>query len=184
MNRIAPRYFRLPCILFALFLFAGGIPQAHAQVGLYGQFSATHFNSDAIPNTNEWGYGGGFGLYGDFSKFRFARVGGDLRVQFTRPATNTTLFSVLVGPRLDFRPPKLVPLNPYAECIFGPGHFTYGNNAPATTQFDFRVIGGLDKAVLPRVDWRVVEVSWGQLNTFSGRLRPITISTGIVLRLH
>jgi hypothetical protein len=184
MNRIAPRHFRLHCILFALLLFAGGIPRAHAQVGLYGQFSATHFNSDVIPNTNEWGYGAGFGLYGDMKKFSFARLGGDFRYAFTRPATNTTLTSVLIGPRLDFRPTKLVPLNPYAEVIFGPGRFSYGNNAPSTTQFDFRLIGGLDKTVFPHLDWRVVEVSWGQLNTFSGRLRPITVSTGVVLRLR
>lgn len=184
MNRIDFRGFRRYCTLFALLLFAAVTPKAHAQVGVYGQFSAAHFNSDSVPNVNTWGYGAGFGLYGDFMKLSFAHVGGDIRFQWVRPASNTTLFSALVGPRLDFRAPKLVPLSPYAECIFGPGHFSYGNNSPSTTQFDFRVIGGLDKKVLPRVDWRVAEVSWGQLNTYSGRLRPITISTGIVLRLH
>jgi hypothetical protein len=30
----------------------------------------------------------------------------------------------------------------------------------------------------------VIEVSYGQLNTYSGRLRPVTFSTGIVLRFH
>jgi hypothetical protein len=184
MNRIVPRPFRLHCILFALLLFAGGISQANAQVGFYGQFNASHFNSNEVPNTNDWGYGGGFGLYGDFMKRPFVRVGGDIRFQWVQPASNTTLFSTLLGPRVDFRVPKLVPLSPYAEVIFGPGHFSYGNNAPSTTQFDFRVLGGVDKAILPRVDWRVVEVSWGQLNTFSGELRPLTFTTGIVLRLH
>ena len=180
MNRFAIRP-RLHCILFVLLLFVFSLPAARAQVGLYGQFNASHFNS--LPNTNEWGYGGAFGLYGDFFKLPFARVGGDLRFQFTRPASNTTLFSALVGPRIEFHP-HIVSLNPYAECIFGPGRFNYGNNAPSTTQFDFRVLGGVDKTLLPHLDWRVVEVSYGQLNTYSGRLRPVTIGTGIVLRLR
>ncbi len=99
------------------------------------------------------------------------------------PASNTTLFSTLLGPRIALHP-KIVPLNPYAEFLFGAGHFSYGNNSPSTTQFDWRVLGGLDKTLLPHLDWRVIEVSYGQLNTYSGRLRPVTFSTGIVLRLH
>ena len=181
MNRFAARRPRLHCALFALLLCAVGIPAAQAQTAVYGQFSASRFNS--LPNTNDWGYGGGFGLYTDFQKIPFGKVGADIRFQFVRPASNTTLFSALVGPRLTLHP-KVVPLNPYVECIFGPGHFTYGNNAPSTTQFDWRVLGGLDKTVLPHLDWRVIEVSYGQLNTYSGRLRPVTLSTGIVLRLH
>lgn len=182
MNRFAPRRPRILCALFALLLFASATVAAHAQTALYGQFSASHFNT--LPNvSNEWGYGGGFGLYSDFYKVPFARVGGDIRVQFTRPASNTTLTSTLLGPRISIHP-KVVPLNPYAEFLFGAGHFSYGNNAPSTTQFDWRAIGGLDKTLLPHLDWRVIEVSYGQLNTYSGRLRPITLSTGIVLRFH
>jgi hypothetical protein len=186
MNRFATRRPRLHCALFALLLFvAGNLTAAHAQTALYGQFSASHFNS--LPNPtiplNDWGYGGGFGLYSDFYKVPFGKVGADIRFQFVRPASNTTLFSALVGPRLVLHP-KIVPLSPYVECIFGPGHFSYGNNQPSTTQFDWRVLGGLDKTVLPHLDWRVIEVSYGQLNTFSGRLRPVTLSTGIVLRFH
>jgi hypothetical protein len=181
MNRFAARRPRLHCALFALLLCAVGIPAAQAQTAVYGQFSASRFNS--LPNTNDWGYGGGFGLYTDFQKIPFGKVGADIRFQFVRPASNTTLFSALVGPRLTLHP-KVVPLNPYVECIFGPGHFTYGNNAPSTTQFDWRVLGGLDKTVLPHLDWRVIEVSYGQLNTYNGRLRPVTLSTGVVLRFH
>lgn len=183
MNRIATRRLRLHCILFALLLVAAGIPQAHAQTAIYGQFSASRFNSNAVPNVNQWGYGGGFGLYSNFIKVPFGRVGGDIRVQFTRPASNTTLTSFLVGPRLEVHP-HIISLNPYAEFLFGGGHFSYGNNSPSTTQFDWRVLGGLDKTVLPHVDWRVIEVSYGQLNTYSGRLRPVTFSTGVVLRFH
>jgi hypothetical protein len=180
MNRFVPRRPRLHCVLFALLLFAAcNLATAHAQTGVYGQFGATRFN---VP-TEEWGYGGAFGLYTDFYKVPFAQVGADVRFQFTRPDSNTNLFSGLVGPRLALHP-KVVPLNPYAEFLFGAGHFTYGNNSPSTTQFDWRVLGGLDKTVLPHLDWRVIEVSYGQLNTYAGRLRPVTLSTGIVLRLR
>jgi hypothetical protein len=183
MNRIATRRFRLSCILFTLLLFAAGIPGVHAQTAVYGQFSASRFNSNAVPIVNDWGYGGGFGLYSDFVKVPFGRVGGDIRVQFTRPASNTTLFSVLVGPRLEVHP-HVISINPYAEFLFGGGHFSYGNNAPSTTQFDWRALGGVEKTVLPHLDWRIIEVSYGQLNTYSGRLRPVTFSTGVVLRFH
>jgi hypothetical protein len=183
MNRVAIRRSRIFCSLFAPLLFAINFPAAHAQTALYGQFSASRFNTDTVPKANNWGYGGGFGLYSDFEKIPFGKIGGDIRFQFTRPASNTTLFSTLVGPRIAIHP-KVVPLSPYAEFLFGAGHFSYGSNAPSTTQFDWRALGGLDKTLLPHLDWRVIEVSYGQLNTFSGRLRPVTFSTGIVLRLH
>ena len=65
-----------------------------------------------------------------FMKVPFGKVGGDIRVQFTRPASNTTLTSFLVGPRLEVHP-HVIPLNPYAEFLFGGGHFSYGNNSPS-----------------------------------------------------
>lgn len=180
MNSFVARRPRLHCVFFALLLFAVGIPAAQAQTAIYGQFGASHSN---LSNTNEWGYGGGFGLYSDFLKVPFGKVGGDLRFQFTHPASDTRLFSTLVGPRISIHP-HVVALNPYAEFLFGAGRFTYGNNSPSTTQFDWRAIGGVDKTLLPHLDWRVIEVSYGQINTYSGRLKPITLSTGIVLRFH
>ncbi len=187
MNLPVIRRPRILCVLFAPLLFAVSFPAAQAQTGLYGQFSASRFynapKANISPNLNDWGYGGGFGLYSDFLKAPFVKVGGDIRFQFVRPASNTTLFSTLLGPRVAFHP-KVVPLNPYAEFLFGAGHFSYGNNSPSTTQFDWRVLGGMDKTLLPHLDWRVIEVSYGQLNTYSGRLRPVTFSTGIVLRLR
>jgi hypothetical protein len=181
MNSFAIRRPRSICALFALLLFALSIPAAHAQTGVYGQFSAS---SNNLPNTNDWGFGGGFGLYSDFWKVPFGKVGGDIRFQFTNPASNTTLFSTLLGPRIAIHHPHGLDFSPYAEFLIGPGHFSYGNNAPSTTQFDWRALGGVDKTVLPRLDWRIIEVSYGQLNTYSGTLKPVTLSTGIVLRLH
>jgi hypothetical protein len=180
MNSFSIRRPRVHCALFALLLFALSVPAAQAQTALYGQFSASRNN---LPTTDQWGYGGGFGLYSDFFKVPFGKVGGDIRFQFTRPASNTTLFSTLIGPRLAVHP-RGVDLTPYAEFLFGAGHFSYGNNSPSTTQFDWRALGGVDKPLLPHLDWRVIEVSYGQLNTYAGHLRPVTLSTGITLRFH
>jgi len=180
MNSFVIRRPRLHLAFFALFLLALFVPAAQAQTGVYGQFSASHFN---LPTTNDWGAGGGFGLYSDFIKVPFGKVGGDIRMQYTRPASDTNLFSTILGPRIAFHP-KGVDLTPYAEFLFGAGHFTYGNNSPSTTQFDFRGVGGVDKKLLPRLDWRIIEVSYGDLNTYAGDLRPLTLSTGIVLRFH
>jgi len=179
MNSFVIRRPRLHFALFALLLLALFVPAAQAQTGIYGQFSASHFN---LPNTNDWGYGGGFGLYSDFVKVPFGKVGGDIRFQYTRPASDTNLFSTLLGPRVAVHTHG--DLTPYAEFLFGAGHFTYGNNSPSTTQFDWRALGGVDKKLLPRLDWRIIEVSYGQLNTYSGKLHPVTLSTAIVLRLH
>src|SRR6201989_3331933 len=88
MNSFAIRRLRLHCALFALLLSLLSIPAAQAQTGIYGQFSASHFNS--LPNTNEWGYGGGFGLYSDFLKVPFGKIGGGIRLHSSPPAPRTT----------------------------------------------------------------------------------------------
>src|SRR6202012_613741 len=99
MNRFATRRPRLHCALFALLLFlAGNLTAAHAQTAVYGQFSASHFNNDTVPIVNEWGYGGGFGLYSDFYKVPFGKIGGDLRFPNTPPAGHTTPYNNLPRP--------------------------------------------------------------------------------------
>jgi hypothetical protein len=180
MNRTAARRHPLLCALFVLLLFAASsIVAAHAQTGIYGEFGASRVN---LP-TDDWAYGGTFGLYSDFAKLPLVRAGGDVRVQFTRLANDTTLTSFLLGPRVAVHP-HVVPFTPYVEGLIGGGHFSYGNNSPSTTQFDWRVLGGIDRTVVPHLDWRIVEVSYGDIGTYSGHLKPVTISTGIVLRLH
>ena len=181
MNSFAIRRPRLHCALFVLLLFAVGIPAAHAQTALYGQFSASRFNTDTVPKSNDWGYGGGFGLYSDFYKVPFAKIGVDFRLQFTRPADNTTLFSPLLGPRIALHP-KIIPLNPYAEFLFGAGRFTY----IGTTDTDYH--GPLDdpRCTSEDVDYVLAAVNrWTTAGltaddvtgTWAG-LRPLIASLG------
>ncbi|MHB1857169.1 MAG: hypothetical protein ACYCPM_07010, partial [Acidobacteriaceae bacterium] len=67
----------------------------------------------------------------------------------------------------------------------GAGHADYGQGVAhvSATKFQYQFLGGLDLTVLPRIDWRVVEFSYGGLSGLGSSLNPKTISTGIVVRL-
>lgn len=176
MNRIATRLSHYLCVLFALSLFT--VPAAQAQTGLYGGFSAARVN---FPS-DKWVYGGAFGLYSDFTKVSTFKVGGDLRFSSLRVDSNTDLFSSLIGPRAAFHIPGSS-VTAYGEGLFGWGHYSFGNNVGSRTKFEYEVVAGIDHPVLPHLDWRVAEISYAGLNTYTPTLlHPITLTTGVVLR--
>lgn len=176
MNRIATPKTRLLYVLCALCLFA--LPSAHAQTGLYGGFNAAKVDQPS----NKWAYGGQFGIYSDFAKLPPVRVGADLRFSVMRLDSNTTLFSTLIGPRVAFHPPA-IPLTPYAEILIGTGRYSFGNNVGSATKFEYGVLGGVDRPLVPHLDWRVVEFSYSRLATVQRqRLSMETLTTGLVLR--
>ena len=72
---------------------------------------------------------------------------------------------------------------PYLEAVGGIGHYDYGAGQGSNTQFEYQILVGIDYTVVPRLDWRVVEFSYGGLSTINGTLNPRTLSTGLVLRL-
>ena len=152
---------------------------ATAQVGLYGEFSVTKLN---VPNTS-WIYGPTLGGYLDKGHFWVFSSGVDARGTLLGSGS-TTLDSGLVGPRVALRP-HIVPIQPYAEALIGAGHADYGQGVAhvSATKFEYQFLGGLDLTILPRIDWRVVEFSYGGLSGLGTSFNPKTISTGIVLRL-
>ena len=79
--------------------------------------------------------------------------------------------------------PQVLPISPYVEGLAGVGHFDYGQSQGSATKFEYQFLGGVDYTLIPRLDWRVVEFSYGGLSAFNGSLHPKTISTGLVLRL-
>jgi hypothetical protein len=178
MNRNARRQSSLLCSFFAL-LVVFLVPAARAQTGLYGGFNAAKVDYPS----DKWVYGGMFGIYSDFMKLPGARVGGDLRFSVIRPDSNTNLFSTLVGPRVAFHP-RGVPLTPYAEGLIGWGHYSFGNNIGGRTKFEYQVLAGADRPIVPHLDWRVAEFSYGALGTYTyhTNLHIKTLSTGLVLR--
>jgi hypothetical protein len=176
------RFIRI-CLLgmMALGLVAG----AHAQTAIYGEFTAAKLSA---PNTS-WMYGPTVGLYHDSEHGLFA-TGLDVRGTFAGrgnsngPYTNETLDTIEGGVRLAVTP-RVLPLKPYGEVLGGFGHLKTGEGSARTssTKFAYQFVGGVDFTLLPRIDWRVVEFSYGRLAGLGDSFVPKTLSTGVVFRL-
>jgi hypothetical protein len=169
------RPFRLVPFLFFLLFTVG----AHAQLGIYGEFSAANLN---VPATG-WIYGTTFGAYFDKGHLLFLGTGLDIRGSFLERGS-TTLNSGLIGPRLVFRP-HVLPIQPYVEALGGFGHASLyeGPDQMTVNKFEYQFLGGLDLTILPRIDWRVLEFSYGGLSGLGTSFSPKTVSTGVVVRL-
>lgn len=174
LSSIAVRL-RAVFLLFAAFLFTSAAP---AQTGLYVAYGGSKVDAPA----NNWIYGPTFGLYHDFYSVPFVHLGADLRGSVLGATSTTTITSGLIGPRVSIHP-HVLPAMPYFEFLGGIGHYDFGENQPSDTQFEYQFLAGLDITVLPRLDWRLVEFSYGGLSTFNGALHPKTLSMGLVLRL-
>ena len=162
----------------------GLVAAAQAQTAIYGEFSA----AKSAPNAS-WMYGPTVGLYHD-SGHGFFATGLDVRGTFAGRGdtngsnTSQTLDTVMGGVRLAITP-HLLPIKPYAEALGGLGHLKSGEGSERTssTKFAYQFLGGVDFTFFPRLDWRVVEFSYGRLAGLDGSLAPKTLSTGLVLRL-
>ena len=165
-------------VLLTLILLSAALP-AGAQLAVYGTFSASNFR---LPNT-DWQYGSTFGIYDNRWKIPFFALGIDGRGSVVG-GTQASIASGLVGPRIVFKP-HIVPIMPYVEVLGGVGHAEYGQGSAAgsATKFEYNFVGGLDFTILPHIDWRVVDFSYGGLAAFNGSFNPRTLSTGIVVRL-
>jgi len=158
---------------------------ACAQTAIYGEFTAAKVDSANTP----WMYGPTIGLYHD-SGHGLLATGLDVRGTFAgRGDTNgsnssQTLDTLMGGVRLAVTP-RVLPIKPYGEVLGGLGHLKTGRGSARTssTKFAYQFIGGVDFTILPRVDWRVVEFSYGRLAGLGDSFAPKTLSTGIVFRL-
>jgi hypothetical protein len=168
-------YFRHLCRLFLL-LIAVTIA-ARAQTGVYVEFGGSKVDAPS----NQWVYGPTFGGYHDFYG-PVVHLGADLRASVLGISQTTTLTSGEIGPRVSLHP-HVLPLMPYLEALGGLGHYDFGAGQGSSTQFEYQFLAGVDYTLIPRLDWRVVEFSYGGLSAFNGSLHPKTISTGLVLRL-
>lgn len=164
----------LSALLFAAFLTV----TASAQTGLYVEYGGSKVDA---PNNN-WIYGPTFGLYHDFFSAPLVHLGGDIRGSVLGITNTTTVTSGEIGPRVSVHP-RVLPAMPYLEALGGIGHYDYGTNQPSDTEFEYQFLAGIDITVLPRLDWRIVEFSYGGLSAFNGTLHPKTLSMGLVLRL-
>jgi hypothetical protein len=167
---------------------------AHAQLGVYGEFTVDRLSniaSSPLPAPTTTGpnarantadpIGGTGGIYYDFMKLGPVKLGADLRgtILTTKRGANvsfndsgTRIYSALGGVRAAFHTP-FVPLKPYIQVSAGLGRTDYGlSNTTSTGQvilynnFEYEGLAGLDIKLLPIMDWRVAEFGYGGLNPF------------------
>ena len=168
---------------------------AHAQLGVYGEFTVNRLSniaSSPLPETpttlaNKRNdtvdpIGGTGGVYYDFLKLGPVKLGADLRgsilttkrgayVNFN--GSGARIYSALGGVRAVFHTP-FVPLKPYIQGSVGLGRTDYGLISASSTNgqvvlhnnFEYEGLAGLDIKLLPVLDWRVAEFGYGGLNPF------------------
>ncbi len=171
------------CLVVVVALGWSGLAQA--QAGIYGQLTAAKLSA---ANT-AWMYGPTVGLYYDYGHGLVA-TGFDVRGSFLgRGDTNgagsdESLMTGLLGVRVAATP-HVLPLKPYVEALGGFGSLTAGQGTTRTsaTHFTYQFLGGVDFTFFPRVDWRVLEFSYGKLSGLGDSYAPKTLSTGLVFRL-
>ncbi len=191
--------------LFAVLAFAAS---AHAQFGVYGAVTLNNLtgqsNSPAAPATYTSGsqafpltyqgvnpIGGTGGVYYDFKTFGPVKIGADVRgvitnakrgaeVQFQ--GSGVHIGSVLGGARFVFHTP-FAPIKPYLEPAVGVARTDFGIQTQRVSALEYHLFAGADLKVLPVLDWRVVELGYGGLDSFGTNSHnyPLkSISTGIV----
>ncbi len=162
-----------------------GTVAACAQTGVYGEFTAGKVSAA----NSTWMYGPTVGLYHDDGFGLFA-LGLDVRGSFLRRGdthgadSNQSLNTLEGGVRFAVTP-HVLPIKPYAEALVGYGGLTTGVGTARTSSSHatYQFLGGLDFTFFPRLDWRVVEFSYGRLTGLGDAYAPKTLSTGLVLRL-
>jgi opacity protein-like surface antigen len=171
--------FVLVAVLVASFGLAGG--HAKGQIGLYGQFSNTHDSS-----ISAWYHGFTLGGYDNMAGGGPIHLGFDLRGSYGAGSQHSYR-SILIGPRLDVKPPVL-PIRPYLQAEIGLGG-TEDNRPSAfkahyNNKLAYGVIGGLDYTVLPRVDVRVPEIGFIRMSGITNpTIHLVSIGFGLVVRL-
>jgi hypothetical protein len=162
--------------------------RAEAQTGLYLQGTASLLQ---FQNTN-FMYGASFGGY-HVKNAGPVSLGADLRGGVTEshngtsaPLTDEALDFGLVGVRVAASP-RVLPLSlkPYGEAMIGVGYWRGGFSVQRQDKLHMLVqfVGGVDLPVTKHFDWRVAEFTFGRAGAQPGAIYPITVSTGIVLRL-
>jgi hypothetical protein len=149
-------------------------PVAHAQTGIYVQFTG---QSNDLNSSSGWFFGPTFGFYKDRHSVGPVHLGVDFRGAILKH-DQAQFDSGLGGLRLTIVP-HVIPFKIYAEALGGVGIVSSGTT---TTHGQYQVNGGLEYTILPRIDWRVAEVAYnGYSGTGTGN--PVGLSSGLVLRL-
>ena len=134
-------------------------------------------------------YGPTVGLYHD-NGLGLVAYGYDVRGSFLRRGdtngsdSNESLTTFEGGLRFAVTP-HVLPVKPYVEALGGYGGLTAGQGTVRTSasHFTYQFLRAVDFTFFPRLDWRVVEFSYGGLSGLGSSYDPKTLSTGLVFRL-
>jgi hypothetical protein len=188
--------FVVPVLALALTTIA-----AHAQVGIYVNPVVSRI-TNSVADTGPFAFLGSgetaqtfggvdFGGYYDFAHFSKADLGVDVRDAFEH-GNNASLNSFLVGLRYAAKPISFAGLKPYAQVSVGEARTKAPKSNAHINNLQYGIYVGADKALAKHVDWRIVEVSYGSVDTISSHnfngptpipaARILTFSTGFVFR--
>jgi hypothetical protein len=168
-------------VLFLFLCFFGlSSLSLHAQLGLYGGFTAKNIGTPG--NSGNIFYGGTIGAYLASGELAILNVGVDLRASSVRDG-GSSLTDGAIGPRVALNL-HIVPLHPYVEATAGAASLQFKGGSSNGINFEYQVLGGVDFTILPRLDWRVFEFGYGGLYVpEGGPYHPKSFTTAIVLRL-
>ncbi len=88
----------------------------------------------------------------------------------------------MTGPRLEADLPVLS-LNPYIEGLVGGGDSISTAYPKSTLHIDYELLAGVDRKLLPILDWRVLEFSYTANIAGAGDIHTKALSTGLVFRI-
>jgi hypothetical protein len=168
---------RIARVMMVAVLLGAAAGAARAQNGIYGEFSAAQLESTSAPTQ----YGATFGALLENKSANVVNAGVDFRGSFVSGSGNTSVDTGMAGLRIAVHP-KVLPISPYGELLIGVSHYALGAGGPANTDFATAAVVGADHRLLPHVDWRVIEISYGRVNATTP-FHPVTYSTGLVVRL-
>jgi hypothetical protein len=159
----------LPLLLLVLTVCNAAYSQA--RLAIYGTVGG---ENSGLPSQG-WTTAGMLGLYVGVANLGPLALSVDGRAVF---ATNSRTF--LAGPRVALHFP-VFPLKPYSEILIGGSSYdkTSAGLQPGN-HFNANYVGGIDTTILPHVDWRIFDFTYG-LDTQVGN-RQKALTTGLVLR--
>lgn len=174
-----------PAVLLVTLAATAGSHAAGAQTAIYAEFTGGKVSAAGAP----WMYGPTIGLYHD-NGLGLIALGYDVRGSFLRRGdqngtnSNASLNALSIGLRAAVTP-HVLPIKPYVEALVGYGGLTVGQGGSreSASHATYQFLGGVDLTFLPRLDWRVVEFSYGRLSGLGDTYAPKTLSTGLVFRL-
>jgi hypothetical protein len=142
---------------------------AQAKLAVYGTVGG---EKPGIPN--DWGTAGTVGLYVGVANLGPLALSVDGRADLA-----SKIKSGFVGPRLALHLP-VFPLKPYVEALIGGSSYpNLPNGLPLKSKLTGRFVAGVDTTILPRIDWRIVDFSYG---ITAATPRAMSLTTGVVLR--